>query len=331
MSYCLRLTGGSVPGSNPFGALPSLGQRVLSSPSSWQPLPPAHTASHPRQGVGTDPEGTSPSQGGVGCPITAPQPPAARRSPGRRGSAAGFVPGACGSILPAREEGVAVAAGEPLPRRRRKKCPQQSHLPSRGDFSSAFLSSSASMTSSGKGKPARVSLRLLTALPRHQRWGQQAPVPVPPTSPQCHPPRPSATPLQSLQRNSRLRDVFLVFLSPRPSCTGGGFQTNPFPPELPPHSHPLPVLRPTLIPPRLFWTPRTFLQTRQDHKSPQAPHAHPCWRQFGNDAPHPSLLFCLQKTGIEPWGAEWWHRVTPAGPAGDSVSPQGHHIPSLSK
>lgn len=95
--------------------------------------------------------------------------------------------------------------------------------------------------------------------------------PVPPTSPQRHPPHPSATPLQSLQRNSRLRDVFLVFLSPRPSCTGGGFQTNPFPPELPPHSHPLPVLRPTLIPPRLFWTPRTFLQTRQDHKSPQAP------------------------------------------------------------
>lgn len=188
---------------------------------------------------------------------------------------------------------------------------QQSHLPSRGDFSSAFLSSSASMTSSGKGRAGRVS-----SASSQPCSDQQVPVLTPP--PQCHPPAPDRL------WNSCPRDVS------QPSHTGERFQTNHFPVRsIPPHNHPLQVLH-QLSSPGHLCRPRSFLQSRQDHKCPQAPRRSLMAIHTGDSLGkmlhihHCSLV--SKKIRIQPWGA--WVAQGESSRAGGSLSPQSHHSKS---
>lgn len=135
---------------------------LLFSPSSLRPLQPrAHTPRPPSAGPGHRPRGHVPIPGRSGVSHICSSATCSLREPREtKGlSEAGSVPGARGSGLLAREE--KVTAVTPVAQ---EENGQQRHLPSKGDFSSAFLSSSASMTSSGEGRVDRVRLGFLPAL-----------------------------------------------------------------------------------------------------------------------------------------------------------------------
>lgn len=204
----LQLTGGSVPWPNPSGALPSFSRSALFYyyyyyyfRSSLRPLcglynPALTTPRPPSAGPGHRPRGHVPIPGRSGVSHICSSATCSLREPRERKglSEAGSVPGACGSGLLAREE--KVTAVTPVAQ---EENGQQRHLPSKGDFSSAFLSSSASMTSSGEGRVDRVRIGFLPAVLRHGLVGQWClswwppALLVTPSLSQCHPACHSAT------------------------------------------------------------------------------------------------------------------------------------------